>query len=277
MPDLLRDLMDEGYCRAPVRLPAAMLDELRVATEDLCADQSHEHAARFRAQGSMFQLGSARGAVFGRLISWPPALAVLASMGFDAPTYTDGYVISKPPRSPRLFWHYDWFAWEDPTAYDATPQQVFLMYYLSDTRPTNGCLRAVPGSHIHHNALHDLIAEPHSRGLSEAGANGAATTTRPDELDIPVRAGDLLIGDARLLHATHANDSEARRTVITLWFQPDFAGLPDRIKAQMVAKTHAIPDAWPADLRASVASLNPVYEGDADPYGRSLSRPRRYS
>ncbi len=275
MPDLLRDLARDGYCRPQVALPRAMLDELRAATEELCATQSDEQAARFRAQGSMFQLGAARDAVFGRLIAWRPALDALASMRFEAPTYTDGYVISKPPRSPRLFWHYDWFAWEDPRAHDATPQQVFFMYYLCDTTRANGCLRAIPGSHLRHNALHDIIAEPHSRELSEGRGDGAETATRPDEVDIPARAGELLIGDARLLHATHANESDERRTVITLWYQPDFAGLPQRVQAQMAAKTHPTPDAWPADVRAAVASLNPVYEGDAEPYGRSLYRPRR--
>ncbi len=275
MPDLLRDLTDDGYCRAPVALPPPMLHELRLATDELCAAQTDEHAARFRAQGSMFQLGSACDAVFGRLIAWRPALDVLASMGFDTPTYTDGYVISKPPHSPRLFWHYDWFAWEDPRAHDATPQQVFFMYYLCDTTPGNGCLRAIPGSHVRHNALHDLISEPHSRRLSEGRDGGPETTTRPDEVDIPAWAGELLIGDARLPHATHANESDEQRTVITLWFQPDFGGLPERVKAQMVSKTHAVPDAWPADVRQAVTSLNPVYEGDAEPYGRSLYRSRR--
>jgi hypothetical protein len=274
--DARRELIESGFCRVPDVLTPTILGHLRAATDALCATQTEEHAARFRAQGSMFALGGVEDPVFARLIAWRPALDALAAMGFPDPTYTDGYVISKPPRSPRLFWHYDWFAWDDPTAYAPVPQQVFLMYYLSDTAPENGCLRVLPGSHISHNPVHDLLAEPHSRDLS-AGDDGsrAEFSTRPDEVDAPVSAGDVVIGDARLLHATHANDSDQRRTVITLWYQPDFASLPERIKAQMVAKTHEIPDAWPAESREMVRRLNPVYEGDAEPYGRCLYRRQR--
>jgi ectoine hydroxylase-related dioxygenase (phytanoyl-CoA dioxygenase family) len=275
MEDARRSLIESGYCVVREVLPPTMIRDLRAATDALCDGQTEEHAARFRAQGSMFQLGAVDGGVFARLIAWRPALDVLAAMGFAQPTYTDGYVISKPPKSPRLFWHYDWFAWEDPTAYDAQPQQVFFMYYLSDTTAENGCLRAIPGSHRNHNPLHDLLAEPHSQAVSTDTAQGRAELSRrPDEIDVPVSAGDLLIGDARLLHATHPNDSDQRRTVITLWFQPDYANLPERIKAQMVAKTHAIPDAWPDADREAVRRLNPTYEGDAEPYGRSLYRRR---
>jgi ectoine hydroxylase-related dioxygenase (phytanoyl-CoA dioxygenase family) len=85
-----------------------------------------------------------------------------------------------------------------------------------------------------------------------------------------IRAGDLLIGDARILHAAHANTSGERRTLLTLWYQPQFATLPERIKAQMVAKTQAIPDNWPSPLREKVKSLHPVYTGDAQPYERTL-------
>ena len=70
---------------------------------------------------------------------------------------------------------------------------------------------------------------------------------------------------------SHANASDDRRTVITLWFQPDFASLPERVKAQMVKKTQQ--DACGLAGRrqgATVRALNPHYDGDAEPYGRDL-------
>ena len=45
-----------------------------------------------------------------------------------------------------------------------------------------------------------------------------------------------LIGDARILHATNSNESSGRRTVITLWFQPDYDNLPLKTQAQMLLK-----------------------------------------
>ncbi len=59
------------------------------------------------------------------------------------------------------------------------------------------------------------------------------------------------IGDARLLHAAHANATDQRRTLITLWYQPDRASLPERVQAQMAR-----------------------YDGAASPYRRTLYRPR---
>ena len=208
------------------------------------------------------------------LITLPSALKVLANLGYTAPTFTDGYLISKLGHSPRLFWHYDWFAWKDPDARAREPQQIFLMYYLIDTTPENGCLRVIPGSHRQHNPLHELLSSPHSPELSRIdNPDNPAFSTRPDEVDVPVKAGDLIIGDARMLHAAHANTSEQLRTVITLWIQPRFAELPDRVKAQMVQKTHAVPTEWPEDARQAVESMHPQYGGHAEPYGRDLYEP----
>ena len=47
-----------------------------------------------------------------------------------------------------------------------------------------------------------------------------------------------------MLHATHPNNSDSRRTVITLWFQPNFQGLPLKTQAQMLTKTMALPRSW---------------------------------
>mgnify|MGYP004256666977 CR=1 FL=1 len=70
-----------------------------------------EEQLRHRSQGSMIAVpGRDQTAVvdpvFLELLTWRPALDSLVSMGFPrgSATFTDGYVISKPPRSPPLFW-----------------------------------------------------------------------------------------------------------------------------------------------------------------------------
>ena len=214
--------------------------------------------------------------LFAELIAYPAALAALhALVGSAQPTFSDGWIISKPPHSPQLFWHYDWFTWEDPRSYEPEPLQVFLMYYLTDTTPENGCLRVIPGSHRHHNPLHDLLHAPHSRELAEAqDMNRAEFGRRPDEVDVPVKAGDLLLGDARLLHASHANQTDQRRTLITLWYQPELTSLPERIQAQIARKTQQPPATWPQEAIDRVKPLLARYDGAAEPYARSLYRPQ---
>lgn len=267
-----RSLITNGYCIVRDILPKNLISRLQHVTEALCSKMTDEHRHRFRAQGSMFHTNV--DSAFAELIIWKPALKSLKGMGFTDPKFTDGYIISKPPHSPGLFWHYDWFAWDDPVSFEPRPPQVFFMYYLEDTRPDNGCLRVIPGSHCTHNPLHDVISKPHDAALSSAkDLLRPEFSIRPDEIDVPVSAGDLLIGDARLLHATHPNNTNHRRTVVTLWFQPDFSSLPDRVKAQMVQKTHQIPDEWPHDVRQEVAKLNPVYTGNSAPYERTYYKP----
>ena len=209
-------------------------------TERVLETLSSEDRARQITTGSMMPIVS--DPFFAEIIAWPKALAALAALGFASPTFSDGYIISKPPHSPRLFWHYDWFAWEDPRSHEPVPPQVFLMYYLTDTRPENGCLRVIPGSHRTHNPLHDVIDAPHSKELAEGEhLDRVEFSRRPDEVDVPIKAGDLLLGDARLLHATHANNSDEGRTLLTLWYQPDLKSLPERMQAQMAAKAQRIP------------------------------------
>ena len=264
-------LINEGYCVFEDVLTRPFLAQLCDVVARLQQSDSIGPSTTHRAQGDM--RSAMDHPLFADLISWSPALDRLSSMGFESPTYTDGYIISKPPQSPPLFWHYDWFAWQDPGAYDTSPQQVFLMYYLTDTSVTNGCLRVIPGSHQHHNVLHEHIGNPHSGMLSRAeDLDQLAFSMRPDEVDVPVRAGDVVIGDARLLHAAHANKSSEWRTVITLWFQPDYASLPDRVKAQMVKKIQKIPTDWPIATASRIKALHPTYAGKAKPYVRDLYR-----
>ena len=269
LKDAYEELLSTGYCVFPRVLSMDLVEAIRDKTKVLCAAIPGEVNDRHRAQGTM--LSAMSHPLLSELITWSPTLAILKGMGFDQATFTDGYIISKLPQSPRLFWHYDWFAWSDPSAYDPNPPQVFLMYYLSDTSVSNGCLRVIPRSHLEHNSVHDFIGNPHDESLARAeDLNHPAFSTRVDEVDVPVKAGDLVIGDARMLHAAHANTSSEWRTVITLWFQPDLSSLPEPIQAQMVKKTHPIPDTWPPEAAAKVRALQPIYEGKAQPLKREL-------
>lgn len=46
-------------------------------------------------------------------------------------------------------------------------------------------------------------------------------------------AGDLLIGDARLLHAAHPNRSTERHTCLTLWHYPRYDEMSESSKAAL--------------------------------------------
>ena len=76
------------------------------------------------------------------------------------------------------------------------------------------CLRLLPGTHRKWHQLHGM-GEAHTKDINRIDdAIDPRFADYPGEVDVPVAAGDLVVGDARLFHATHANTTGEYRTVI---------------------------------------------------------------
>ena len=255
-------LVKDGYCIVPDVLEDELLARLRATTDRLLDDQSEELRAQQRSTGSMIDVVC--DAIFAELVPYPRAMQVFEELGFLRPKWMSGYVISKPPGSPALFWHQDWWGWDDPSSYTPLLQQLFLMYYLVDTTPHNGCLRLLSGSHRKRHPLHEAVPVAHTEDLRQiADPDHPAYRSVAEEVDVPVRAGDLVIGDARLLHSAHANKSESRRTVITLWYFPYFELLSDSLRAAIAERSAN--RGWTPQAERMVAHLRPTYGGHAEP------------
>jgi hypothetical protein len=260
-----RQLQSAGYCVFEGILDRPMLAELAHVTDGLLAGSSEADARRFRYQGSNTRIDYQH-PIFPRLFAWPNSLEALAALGFEGAKWWSAFCLSKTPHAPPLYWHQDWWGWQDPCSAWDLPAQVFLMFYLTDTCRENGCLRVIPGTHRKRISLHDQLPDAHSDLTFEAGLDSPLFCRHPEEIDVPVRAGDLVIGDARLLHAAHANQTDQRRTCLTLWYFPAFASLPEPIQA-FVAKSRPLPPAeypWPEELRR-LEPLLPRYSGSAEP------------
>ena len=266
MSDQAAQLRDDGFCVIKGVLDHTMLVRVRSRAAACVAGISAEHRAKWRSEGSLINVGDHP--EFADLIAFRPTLDALRGMGMADVRFSSGYVISKPPRGPALFWHQDWWGWDDPISATDHICQIFLFYYLSDTTRENGCLRVIPGSHRRRHPLHDVL-QAHSAELARV-ADPAAAAFRdwPDERAVPVSAGDLVIGDARLLHGTYPNASGHERTLITLWYHPEFAALPAPIQ-QTVWNIHRRIDTdtdpgggmtlleWPQPARDRVDALLP--------------------
>ncbi len=261
--DRKRQQLDrDGFCLLEGIIAEGMVEQLREVTDRVIARQEAAHFARQRAQGSLIRV--TEDPFMARLIAYPPILEALAGLGFPDPKWGSGFIISKPAGSPPLFWHQDARFWDDPISYTPRTIQCFLMIYLVDTTRHNGCLRLIPGSHLKRHRLHDALPDAHEEALSRADDIRHLAFQRAEgEVDVPVRAGDVVMGSARLLHAAHGNRSDQRRTNITLWYYPDFANLPEGIRAYL-ADTDFSPE-WQAQHRDLLEPLRPAYEGDAAP------------
>ena len=257
-----RQLDDDGFCLLDGIIEDDMLERLREVTDSVIARQEAAHFERNRAQGSLIRV--TEDPFLARLIAYPPILEALAGLGFADPKWGSGFIISKPPFSPPLFWHQDARFWNDPISYTPRTIQCFLMIYLVDTTPHNGCLRLIPGSHLKRHRLHDSLPDAHEDDLSKADDMTQLAFQRAEgEVDVPVKAGDVVMGGARLLHAAHGNRSDQRRTNITLWYYPDYANLPESIRAYLADTDW--PADWHAENREWLEPLRPRYEGDAAP------------
>ncbi len=264
--DMREQLLRAGYCVVEQILSPEMLERVRVASDDLIAAQTAEHFDRYKSTGSMIRVYD--DPFFAELVAYQPALDILDSLGFPDSRWTSGFVISKPGHSPPLFWHKDWWAWNDPVSYTDLPLQLFLMYYLVDTSIENGRLRVIEGSHRKRHPIHDAVHTTHSEELGRAtDPSHPAYQPMPEDKAVPVRAGDLVIGDARLLHGSFPNRTDERRTVITLWYHPNFEISPPPIQSS-VSREQTHVSSWPPHARKLVQKLVPTYEGDAEPLER---------
>ena len=257
-------LIADGFCVFEQVLEETMLASVRAASNRVLDAQPAEHFAAQKSTGSMISVYE--DPFFAELVAYPPALNALAALGFPKPRWSSGFVISKPPGSPALFWHQDWACWDDPSSYTDTPQQLFLMYYLVDTDIHNGCLRVIKGSHRQRHPMHDAVSVAHTDELRNiADPDHPAYQPVADEVVVPVKAGDVVIGDARLLHGSYGNQSDRSRTVITLWYHPTFDAAPECIQADVSQWPKGQIESWPASAQELIQALIPTYNGAVAP------------
>lgn len=265
----------EGYVRFDgVFSPEYMASlAMRAAgTLSRCPPQARDAV---RSNGSMCNLASLP--EYADLLAHPAILSTLRAVGAADIRWTGGYLISKPPQGPPLFWHQDWWGWDNEISYERSPAQLFVMVYLTPTGRDNGCLRVIPGSHLTRHRLHE-VSEAHAAELAGyRDASAPAFASDPDEVAVAVSPGDVLVGDSRLLHGAYANKTEGERPLLTLWYTPDFANLPQPIQAHYARsmreqsgdivgeQVDLSPFQWPAIAYETVRSLLPTYTGHAEP------------
>ena len=261
-------LFRDGYCVFEGVVDDTTIARLNEMAEWTIAQIEPEHFEKRRSQGCIVPFFKYPHPAFTAIIADPRAMAVLESLGFPHPRVWSGYLISKPPSGPRLFWHEDGVIWRHPIAYTDQPQQYFLMWYLVDTTPENGCLRIIPGSHRKRHPVHNLIGKPHNAEISSASDLSLPEFKDVDgEIDVPVHAGDLVIGDSRLLHSAHENTSDRWRTALTIWYWPAYEDLPEEVQALIASRIteNAEWTRWVEETKETTGHLIPVYKGDAEP------------
>ena len=275
--DLKQALVEQGYCVAKGVLDSETITYLQHCSQGIVGTISADHRRQNKSQGSLVNLSDYPD--YAPIIGHQALTNLFNELAFANPIFSSGYLISKPPHSPALFWHQDWWGWDDEMSYTASIAQVFIMIYLAKTTPGNGCLRVVPGSHRRVHALHAATAA-HAQSLSKV-ENPADPLYHAvaDEMMVTVEPGDVVVGDARLLHGACANDSDSERMLLTLWYHPDFSALPAGMQVRIqeiflrrgvdtdpATEDRLIISEWPLQQRQMIEHLFPVPEITAQPH-----------
>ena len=238
-------MLHNGYCIINDIVTEEFLQELRDETERLIAD--HEEPADLVYQGQHIGVKREDNLVIDKLLSWAPSYRALTKLGFDDFQSAGSIIIlTKEAKGPPLYWHQDWMRWNDPLSTTPWPQTIFLNYYLTDTTPENGCLRVIPGTHRRRVSLHDQLVPAHEQGARFIeGDHPLMFGDDPEQVNVPVKAGQLVLGDARILHAAGRNITDERRTLVLAWH---------------TRTTEEPPAYWTDEIPALIANRDPDAE-----------------
>ena len=239
-----RQMQDDGFCVIDDVLTPEFLQELRDETESLMEDWVRPE--EFKYQGQHVVAHGKDNGVVQRLLDWRPARRALADMRYDDFTAQGSVILlTKDPGEPALYWHQDWMQWNDPMSLSPWPQVIFLSYYLQDTSVENGCLKVIPGTHRQRIPLHDQMVPAHEQGARFIPEDHPVMfSDHPDQVEVPVKAGSLVLADARLLHAAYRNRTDQRRTLVLAWHRR-----PDTVPAY-----------WEGEVPRAIAERDPSAE-----------------
>ncbi|MEO1023175.1 MAG: phytanoyl-CoA dioxygenase family protein [Bacteroidota bacterium] len=128
------------------------------------------------------------------LIACPAVQAISRDLcGEDAVPLQCDALFKRKSRESIVLWHQD-------APHIRTLPYINIGVYLDNADKDDGCLRYVPGSQHH---IQDICALVQDHGWDIPGA-----------VDIPAKAGDILIHDMMVLHGSRKKDKAGRRRTV---------------------------------------------------------------
>jgi hypothetical protein len=209
----------QGYLLLRQIIPSTFMHQLEAHAAELFEQARMKPEADLGNLGRVVDLEICRRPWSG-LLNEPWLFDAFEKVGVGAMLYWSGYLIGKQAGGPATYWHQDWIFWSHPSSFVERTTHLSALIYLQDTRTDNGCLRVLPGTHARRHAVHDFLKDGHD-GDAKVGRPHAGEpifATYEDEVSLPIVAGDIIILDARTLHASFANRSRRPRLLLTLEF-----------------------------------------------------------
>src|SRR5215469_2351791 len=253
------DFVHDGFVLLGSFVNDAELKEL-VPLVELLLTSSHELACT-RPNNTLLPLRWKDPIVRLLLSSGSRMQALTDALGADDLRWISGYISVKEPHSPPLWWHQDWWCWDHPLSYRRAAAQIALLCYLADTSAENGALRVLPGSHLKSSPIHAVLPEAHGHSAEGLEPGHIALSDLAGQATLGLQAGDAVVIDYRLLHSTHGNAGNTRRDCILLSFTPSWRGLPNDVKAHLIAHPAQPSETERTNLASALLRLLPSFRG----------------
>ncbi len=127
---------------------------------------------------------------------------------------TTSAIWAKHARDPRFVtWH------QDSAYFGYEPMDVWGAWIaLTDSRPDNGCLRYLPGSHRKPEMAHEETWD--KQNMLSRGQRISEGFDESQAIDVVLEPGECTLHHFRLAHSSKANDSDRRRIGILFVFCP---------------------------------------------------------
>jgi Phytanoyl-CoA dioxygenase (PhyH) len=136
-------------------------------------------------------------------------------------------VFVKDPGQPSFVsWHQDGRGVQ--SCVDGRLRALSAWIALAPSTTANGCLRVIPGSHLHGYLEHEYTHEPDN--MLRRGVRVRGIVDEAQAVELPLHPGEMSLHHLHTLHASHANAGvEARVGLAVRYAHPEI----------MIAATHA--------------------------------------
>ena len=263
----IRHLEVEGYVVLPDALGPDALEQLRCETRQLPTQTSTYH----ERQGNATVEPQWQGEAMGELIANPPVIKFLQRVLGPELIFFNGSYRYYEPGAIGVVLHTDGYPYGASIGgyIWTSPVSLRVSYYLDDLDEETGPFRILPRSHI---CLH-----PDARAY-------VRYESHPEEVALPVRAGDAVLFGPRVFHGAHPHRGQkGLRRVLLYSYRPAWASPvqpveewppEDLEKAPPSARPFLAPlntkgwqwdlDHRPEDMLRSGSGANPSRWGEGD-------------
>lgn len=259
----------QGVLHLPNAIPESLLQQWQKQARTLEQDVEQAHSSGHQIAGVLIEQGQHRSHlsrycdIYARdphlcldLLACPALIAIARQLcGRGVIPLAMDLLYKQPYPCSQILWHQD-------APHSRQSPYLNVGIYLDDAQSGDGCLRCVPGSQ--HNT-HDIEA------LSEAHGWDI-----PGTIEVPAKAGDIIIHDAMILHGSPPMFSDKTRRTLYVELRPfsaasdggphseNWVALRKQWMAEILShseKTYSEQALWPEDWKTDY----PPAQGQPEP------------